>query len=557
MTFVSEFTIHFSNQRPLLLPPPCRLWPAPLPFRLLHSAAPANRQRQCFFEAFLLAPTLAFCFDHRVQGRPLLPGSALFEAALAAGASLLASSAAPHSGTTAAALQPQVLAVVDCSIPSPVALGASAAGMALRVEASLGSGSLAVRSVRSRATHLAGHWARVAQGAGGPGPSAAEAGDMKKSRQHAASPALAGLLAAGRARTLGTVGAAHQIAGITVDPLVHGDGYQCHPAIVDSCLHTGASLAPTSAGTEQQQPTVRVPVGVQAFLAGTEFKPFFSELSAHGRLTALGGASSSAVSSYAVRQGATAHAAAAAAVVIAGLEARPISLPPASIRLQVFPAAAPQAQQQQPGAAQEPEPELLYEVQWEASSKAHFLLEAPGVTAGAPQPAISVVAASHGRAAMANGNSSRKSSFRIAGAEPPAAALGKLLAGLQTIVRQGAAGRSVRLATLAGMAVPAAATGPGPQPLQLPAAAAWGMARVAASEAPDAAWSAVDLDAAAHSSGSAAGEAADVSGSAVKAGLLLRPMLAAAGMRAAVESAVAADPIGLSGRVVVTGGLGG
>jgi hypothetical protein len=131
--------------------------------------------------------------------------------------------------------------------------------------------------------------------------------------------------------------------------------------------------------------------------------------------------------------------------------------------------------------------------------------------------------------------------------------LASLLARVQREVRSGTAGSRIRLATQGAMHAASSLAAPA---VSVAAAAAWGMLRVAASEAPDAKWAAVDLDSLATDSQLAAGEAADVSGSLVRHGLALRPMLLPSLADGAVPFSTEA-PAALSGRVLVTGGLGG
>ena len=66
----------------------CRLWPAVSPNPLLTTAFPAPKPRTCTFTTSLQKARLAYLWDHTVNGRPLLPAAAMFEAVAAAARSL-------------------------------------------------------------------------------------------------------------------------------------------------------------------------------------------------------------------------------------------------------------------------------------------------------------------------------------------------------------------------------------------------------------------------------------------------------------------------------------
>ena len=128
-----------------------RFWFAPPPHALAHSVAAAS-PAAVRLQAALQVPAMAYLWDHKVQGQPLLPGAAMFEAAAAAGLLLLPPS-------EAAAASGPVLA--DVSIPAPCVLpthgSRPAAGPVLTTTVELATGRLALRS--ASAAHLAGAFA--------------------------------------------------------------------------------------------------------------------------------------------------------------------------------------------------------------------------------------------------------------------------------------------------------------------------------------------------------------------------------------------------------------
>ena len=516
----------------------------PAPSHLLAKAAPAPRQRLCLLEAQLLGPALAYPWDHRVAGRPLLPGSALLEVALAAGHSLLGS-AAPGGLS---------LAAQRCSISAPLALSGSPGAMVLQAEVALPEGSVTVRSKASRTAHLASAVRQC--------PARLELPSAGVPREGCSPSRAAAAVLGAAAQQQKLRQPAFQVGALAVDPTMHMDGYYCqHPAVVDATLHLGASLAPAasaaeeaaSAGGQPDPSAIRVPVGVEAVACGQQVAPWHARLHALGQLHSLE-AGGTATSSYTVQQGGEpgsngAAAAAGAAVQIAGLEARPLRLPAAPAKLQLFPTVAV-ASSRQPAAADRPLP-LLYQVGWEVHRLAsHAPLVAPLLRLPAT---ISLAARPAGAATASLG--------ARAGAGGAAAAVSRLLSGLQQLVRMGSKGGSAAVATLAAVAhtggSPARQHGAG---VPEAAAAAWGMVRVAASEVPDTRWSLLDLDLHAPGGGQAPGAAEDVSGTLLRSGLLLRPMLRTAlpaGALAPANTGPAPLTAFCGGRVVVTGGLGG
>ena len=67
------------------LPVTYRLWPAIPPNPLATLASSAPRQKTCTFSASLQKARLAYLWEHTIHSRPLLPATAMFEAAAAAG----------------------------------------------------------------------------------------------------------------------------------------------------------------------------------------------------------------------------------------------------------------------------------------------------------------------------------------------------------------------------------------------------------------------------------------------------------------------------------------
>ena len=69
-------------------PFPSRLWPVLIPSAFIASAGAAMHTQSCTFWSNLSLAKLAYFHDHSASGPPLLPATAFFEFALAAGLSL-------------------------------------------------------------------------------------------------------------------------------------------------------------------------------------------------------------------------------------------------------------------------------------------------------------------------------------------------------------------------------------------------------------------------------------------------------------------------------------
>lgn len=99
-----------------------RHWPVPATHALLTAAAVARLAggTRVTFAVTLRAASLAWLYDHQVQGNALLPASALFEIAAAAAAALAVNDA-PQSDSARSTL------LSAAAVAAPCRLGATAA----------------------------------------------------------------------------------------------------------------------------------------------------------------------------------------------------------------------------------------------------------------------------------------------------------------------------------------------------------------------------------------------------------------------------------------------
>lgn len=190
--------------------------------------------------ADVLGACSGYLHDHRIQGRALLPGAAMFEACAAAARCMSAASASSL--------------VVGVSISAPLALSAAPGGAQhlLLCSASLGSGRLEVRSLAA-ASHASAPTAIVQVPrlhlAGWTGHALTHASQKERSlspRSLPGAPALAACV------SLASPGSSVQpptaVAGLVPAPCNSCDqpgGYAVHPAALDAATHTAGAFAST------------------------------------------------------------------------------------------------------------------------------------------------------------------------------------------------------------------------------------------------------------------------------------------------------------------------
>lgn len=481
-----------------------RFWPAPLPTCLLSKVGASLRQKTARFESNLLGAPLSFLWDHQVQGRPLLPGSALFDIAHAVGRSTLSG----HGNTL------PLQAAVQCSIAASVPLTADAAAMILRAETDLRSGHIDIQGARSNVRHFVATSAQCWQSTDTIKDGAASPHGLL--RQCISHPDL------GRP-------APYQVAELAVEPAKHQEGFYSHPAIMDSCLHLGASLDTPTSGREDG---IRVPIGADACISTTYFSPYSTGLRAQGRLVSFD-MKGSAFSNY--RMDDILQGSHLPVSQISGLQAKPVKLKlmaPAKFFKSAEAAVQP--------ATKAVDAALLYQVAWETHSKAPCLRYA-GNQVGVDRPLVGISGGGHGNVSLS-----------LSGAGELAAA--SMLAGVQHLLRAGSAGAKVQVASRSGLyAVPGPARSSDQALTPITTAVLWGMTRVAASETPGARWAVLDMDRPFNSLDMAsAGIAEDVAGSGVSCGRVIRPML-----RTVQQALPPAAQSAASGKICITGGLGG
>ncbi len=392
-------------------------------------------------------------------------------------------------------------ALVSSTIPAPLLLSLAAA-VHVQCSASLSDGSLEVTSAGGPAARASVHLRTSAVLFYSKLPTVA-----LPPVQHSS---LAALLASSlpAAKQQQHIGSS---ATLAPNPAVHGSGYVAHPALVDGCLHMGARLA-DALQHSRAVPQAWVPVAIGAFC------PMRELATADG---AWGGAEitgrlqdGSALSSYRLSGGCSAPA----LLDLADLQAKPARMAP------VLPTKT---------AAAEHEPRMLYKVQWQCSEplagmQSRGMLGIKKALRSSASPSRRISSAGSVAASCLRD----VTNIQRAMTQPPAAAFDLGTRGVQS---QEIAGSGTRnLITLAE------------------GAAAWGLVRVAASERPDIKWAARDLAASAKY-GQQGGEGGDAFGTILDAGLAATPRILAE----EEDTSLAAPVLAVTGRIVITGGLGG
>lgn len=389
-------------------------------------------------------------------------------------------------------------ALVGSTIPSPLLLSLAAA-VHVQCSVSLSDGSLEITSAASVArasVHL--RTAAVRFNSDHPTATSSNYGHIKQS-----------LLAASVSSSLKAVEQQHigSCATLAVNPAAHGSGYVAHPALVDGCLHMGARLADALQQSLPAVPQAWVPVAIGAFCPERELVPTDGAWAGAEIIGRLQGGS--ALSSYRLSGGCSGPA----LLDLADLQAKPARAAAA------LPAGT---------AAAEAEPQMLYKVQWQSSEPLVSLQ--PGSRRGIRKTLRSL------RRGRTDGSAAASCLRDVTNVQRAMAQTGGTgfdlsMRGVQSqdIARSGG-----NLASLAK------------------GAAAWGLIRVAASERPDITWAATDIGATAKRSQQVRG---DAFGTILDAGLAAVPRILAEEEEDATR--VHGEAFGVSGRIVITGGLGG
>lgn len=224
---------------------------------------PMQSKQQLQFRLPLDHPALSFLWDHQVQAAPIMPGTAYFEMAAAAGRTLLR-------------LAEPAVALTGATIAAPLRLPSAAEAGAVTVTAdvSLQSGSISIRSAAGQGgkaagskagpetLHLQGSLAALVAGAAISSPAAAHTVSLDAARAACQQPqdtaaVYSGLHAAGlqygpafrqlRSVQRGDSSAAARLGSGATRTDADVSGFLLHPALLDNGLQLGA-LVPEAAG---------------------------------------------------------------------------------------------------------------------------------------------------------------------------------------------------------------------------------------------------------------------------------------------------------------------
>lgn len=495
------------------------LWPAPPTSRFLSAALIPSRNKHLVMMADLLRPSLGYLYDHCVGGHPLLPGAALVEMALAAAATL--------GGRTTN----ESFTALGCTIPAPVVLSGHAGAMHLQVTVDLTIGKVAVLGIPPQ-THCTTRLGNI----------------FDKDSQQTRFTGKENFSVAPIFRSIGLnafifPGAVGAVGYLEVDVHDDYDGYCISPRIFDGALHVGASLGASRTANS----AVSVPTGMAAVSVGysRSGKERITRLNATCQIlpttrSTKGINNDENASNYQILGACNALCA------VQDLLSKPIAVHKLQSKSHgaLFPSKqAPStiSRSQKPSAPQH----VLYEVRSQISSVAPVL----GAALWKNTAPLSLALSSQSISTM------RVSVMERA---PLVGALSAFMAAVQQGPGglQGGRGGALDLITTGGLPRILAPNTPAGHPSVVPAAV-WGMARVAASEAPTLAWSGVDVAGVATYRGltRASMISDDLSGASIEFGALRRPLLLPVTGSGPQESQL--DNSVFSGRAVVTGGLGG
>lgn len=417
------------------------------------------------------------------------------------------------------------MVLTSCSITAPFMLSSSLASMRLLLDSRLQEGSFDIRDSH-RMVHMAGRISLRHQ--------LRRRAATAEAPQHNQLPLPALLLTLSN-----SVQHCCQVASVVSKTVLHTDGYRSHPAVVDGCLHLAASIIRPNRGATP----IAVPVTVQSFSTGPIHKP-----PVHTKMLATCHFSSVAADGLSMSN----HSlewpppAASAAFDIVGLEARPLNITASTIQLPLFFNArgmAPSIMDGERLNASNKGLQLTYHVLWEAESIAgHYTQNKDRWSL--PSSAITM--------AFTSSSTTSSQEVGIKAGNNDASSVCYVLSNMQQQAVVSQYGTQTGVVTCGGMQCGPSAVGSRAIPSSY---AAWGIARVAASEVVETRWALADLDNQAVDSQRAAGEAVDTSGSMVRNGVALRPLLLPSSAHEAWPTVHAFAMT--RGTVLVTGGLGG
>lgn len=448
------------------------------------------------FELQLPTPATSFMFDHCVRGRMLVPCSTFLEAASAA-LQVLVFSPGQNSKATFPACS-------GCALATPLLLSAQFKSASIQMTTNLIAGVLKIGSPQHSASHLT----CLLENPFEP--------HMQRQSMHSnVQPA--------HAHTLSIRG--HCSPSIPLSKLsistcstLPPQGYRAHPAVVDSSFHLGALAQ------HQTDLSVRIPCSIEVFSAQKEFKHFTTLVTCYIR-QATG--NYEPVADLCMQQQSSACN---EATIVCGLEARPIVMPITTNKAH-----------RASVVRDENSAQLVYLSRWQATD-----VKGPGLRITCTRH--SSVLSYARRNVSAEMHIKAESSFSNLVC-PVLAALSKV----QSVFRQGAHDACVKLLTEDALHISQNIAAKQPN---LCGIASWGLMRVASAENSRAAIELIDGDGYMPGCHSPA-EAAGVAGSASRQGLMLTPRLLPWLGNMSKSALADENTTLLSGKVLITGGLGG
>ena len=408
-------------------------------------------------------------------------------------------------------------ALLGCTIPTPLRMALGAPAL-VHCVVSLGSGALEISTATPGERHLA-HLRASASRTAAPAqlPAAAALGSQLRAQPHALAVHAAAAAAATHAAWLPTA-----TATVALEAAAHVSGFLAHPAATDCMLHIGAALA--AQATPQE---TRVPTAIGAFCPRRDLAAAQGAWASAEVTEQL--PNGSAASSYRL---AAAGSADPSLVHLADLQAKAVRLASMGVKSASLPV------------KEHMQPRMLYRLAWQASMPAGSHTSQPKL-----EP--------NGRHAWQQAAAKQHiiSSKRVS-AHTGGYCLADMALLQQTLAQEGTtAAAGLALLTSGAQQQQESICGPSSCNAQSSAAAAaWGMVRVAATERPDLAWAAIDVQLVQAAHRADAWPQADAFGAACTSGTASTPRIMAEQRRAVQDPDALVAP---SGQAIITGGLGG
>lgn len=196
-------------------------------------------------------PQLAFLQDHKVSGRLLMPGAALFDLPTTAGRMLTGHNM--H--------QEHLIALLDCQIAAPILLSPGSS-LTVSCRANFLAGTVTVSTPSSNGGARTINLNAILSSADPTGKSFMGTTSVTQA------PLLSCIVRSESTNCTASASSPRGIADVAFEARAHSEGFLGHPAAVDCCMHVAASLSTPSG--DGSPAALRIPSSVEAYTATPE-----------------------------------------------------------------------------------------------------------------------------------------------------------------------------------------------------------------------------------------------------------------------------------------------